>query len=409
MRVRLSSSVVTLAILCTVTFGLAARAAAASRPLTVNPTISASPTLFSPNGDGRNDTTTMKIGLPSKEHVTLTITRVAGHLLERTVDLGLLAAGSHEFLWRGKDAASQTVPDGSYTVAIEVEETGGSTETGSAQTTVVVDTTPPTLTTLVGSGGSIFPYPDGYLDTFTPRVTIGGPVALTLTITKGTYVVRSITTPQVSAGSRGITWDGKNGSGGTVPSGAYSFFFRAEDAAGNRHDTASHPVTVDGRRLVAKSSLLQLNGRQSQISGTNTTGCMGFSYSESHFSQGVLLVNVCPNPPAELVAAFYTFTVPAATVYSSMQLRSYGNTDGAPERIVAAVENGDTTFSSLKVVQLFTNNHNGWADYGPFSAAGGRVTSGRHVVVGVGVPNADGPEDYDIGVVQLTVSYKILQ
>lgn len=89
----------------------------ASGTVKVNSTIgfpAAVPRYFSPNGDGRLDTTSLTFRLERPAHVTVEVASKAGLVL-RTFSLGLLPSGPARVAWDGLDSVARPVPSGSYT------------------------------------------------------------------------------------------------------------------------------------------------------------------------------------------------------------------------------------------------------------------------------------------------------
>jgi flagellar hook assembly protein FlgD len=115
----------------------------ASRGVVVDRTLghlSASPRPFSPNGDGRLDSTTVTFQLARAATVRVRVLR--GHTLVRTLSSGSLVAGTRSFTWNGKNAVGGRVSDGLYTVRIDATTTLG---TRTLAQSVGVDTTRPVV------------------------------------------------------------------------------------------------------------------------------------------------------------------------------------------------------------------------------------------------------------------------
>jgi hypothetical protein len=112
--------------------------------------------------------------------------------------------------------------------------------------------------------------------------------------------------------------------------------------------------------------------------------------------------------PPSVVYGDYAIAVPGATRYNTIDLKTYGNTISAPEHIFGAWLNYTPhTFTVGGYRLLQHNNTNAWVDLGTVSSSG-RV-SGGHVEVAVVVPNIDGNEDFDIGLVAVTIHYQVLE
>jgi len=92
----------------------------------------ASPSIFSPNNDGVNDTTTLSYDLNVTSDVLVEI--YDGATLVREVFSGVKAAGTHTVVWDGENTAGDSVVEKTYTFKIYAENTLGSTVRYGAQT-----------------------------------------------------------------------------------------------------------------------------------------------------------------------------------------------------------------------------------------------------------------------------------
>lgn len=106
--------------------------------------ISVSPALFSPNNDGKLDTTTITYSLADPSRLELDIVDSAGGIRRTsTADIG--APGSYGFIWDGKDNSGATVFDGAYKARLSASTTQDSSSVQQEDVTVTVDTTPPII------------------------------------------------------------------------------------------------------------------------------------------------------------------------------------------------------------------------------------------------------------------------
>jgi hypothetical protein len=115
-----------------------------SIPVTVDRSVvgyAVGPSLFSPNGDGLNDSTTVGFTLAQQVPVQILVERLGA--VVATVFTGLLGPGPQAISWNGLGANGVRVPDGGYDV-VTIVTTAAGTSTYSAP--VVLDATPPTLT-----------------------------------------------------------------------------------------------------------------------------------------------------------------------------------------------------------------------------------------------------------------------
>ncbi|MCK5119784.1 MAG: hypothetical protein KAQ78_09375, partial [Candidatus Latescibacteria bacterium] len=85
------------------------------------------PRIFSPDGDGWHDDTTVIFGLAEAAEVTVRVYNVAGRL-ERIIADGEPmipdAQGRGRVRWDGKDRSGHVVPDNIYVVVVRIEEEG---------------------------------------------------------------------------------------------------------------------------------------------------------------------------------------------------------------------------------------------------------------------------------------------
>jgi subtilisin family serine protease/flagellar hook assembly protein FlgD len=211
------------------------------------------PSPFSPNADGVLDTTTVTYTLDQTQSVVLRIKDSNAATVRGPGALGTFGAGSHTWVWNGKAATGNVVPDGVYTVEITTSKAGGFT--GFASRTVKVDRAAPTLASVSGSGTTFYPVTDTYKDTFTTAVTTSesSRYALRVYNSHGTRV-RTVSGGPFVAGRHSLTWDGRTAGGNLVPAGTYTYEFVVTDLAGNPRTTHRYTVYVSAKRLSAAKS-----------------------------------------------------------------------------------------------------------------------------------------------------------
>lgn len=375
----------------------------------LHPTITGlSPTGVSPNGDGRDDATKLSFSLPDSESTSYSVVTTLGAVVRGPVSLGVLGAGAHSVIWNGLDNGSHRPADGVYNIQLNTYRhlTGSELATGQATRGVRIDDTPVSISGASGNGTTFYPYPDTYGDTFAPHITIGDTATVYLDIlsTKGS-LIRRLGAYHSGGGVATVTWNGRLSNNAFAPAGTYLFRMWAEDTAGNRAVTGNYTLHVSAKRLVSKVVTEQVNGNTGGFF-TNDTSCTGASNAQSTFVSGEWLANICSAP--SVVYGEYSIAVPGATRYSTIDLKTYGNTISAPEHIYGAWLNYAPDAFTVGGYRLIAHNDsNAWVDLGTVSASG-RV-SGNHVDVAVVVPNLDGQEDFDIGYVAVTIHYQVLQ
>jgi subtilisin family serine protease/flagellar hook assembly protein FlgD len=367
---------------------------------------SVSPAVFSPNGDKRSDTTKATWYLPDTEAVKLQVRNAAGSIVRGPLNLGTQYAGWHTYTWNGYVNGGTRAPSGTYKVELVTSRaTSTLTLRGSAVLNVTVDLAAPTMSSIAGSGTTFYPYADGYRDSFSPAFTLNEKATVTLTVknSAGT-VVRSVSALR-SAGRTYLSWNGRTGSGYQVAGGTYYWTLTAQDTAGNRRYTSRYPVYVSSKKLVTKTATLARYGADYEWAGGSDTSCADADpWSSDFYPDGLWLANTCYYD-GEIAAAAYRFTLPAAYSYSSLRLDTYGNSL-YPSKLGAGFTKWSTdTYSYTK--EISTGTSNAWRTIGTASPSG-LVSSGRVVEASLYLPNTYELNDYDIGLVRLVVTYKVL-
>ena len=108
--------------------------------------LSVAPADFSPNHDGRRDTTTISVTPDRPVDLTLSVKRPSGALV-RTLALDRPIDATTSMTWRGLNDAMRHAPDGRYLVVARVVDPA-SGQTAREKRRVVIDTVPPSLTGL---------------------------------------------------------------------------------------------------------------------------------------------------------------------------------------------------------------------------------------------------------------------
>jgi flagellar hook assembly protein FlgD len=177
-----------------------------------------SPGQFSPNGDGTTDTT--KLALESTEAGTAVVTVLgAGDV---TVDsfTEAVIAGADAVTWDGRTSAGGYVPDGAYTLRIQVRDPAGNRSASHTATAVVYAA----LAKVKSSVGTFFPQDgDTYGRTVAFSFTLRAAATVNWTIRDGagTIVRTRLTDRPLPAGTYGFTWNGRNDAGAYVARGRY--------------------------------------------------------------------------------------------------------------------------------------------------------------------------------------------
>jgi flagellar hook assembly protein FlgD len=368
---------------------------------------SVAPSVFSPNGDRRYDTSTMTYVLPDTQYVRFQVRNAAGVVVRGPSNIGTLSAGTRRLTWNGLLNTGLRAANGSYTLELV---TSRGVMRGFAAARVWVDCTAPTMSSMVGTGTTFYPYPDSYRDNFSPRFTLSERATITMTVRNSAgAMVRNFAVTRAAAGATSITWNGKNTAGSRVAAGTYYWTLTAQDAAGNRRASARYSVLVNARRLVTRTATLSKRGAQYYSAGSSDPSCAGASRSSSDFApNGVWLINACdPYYGTQIAGATYRFTLPAATSYTSLRVTTYGNSIFSPSTLGAAFTQwatGSYTFTP----ELSIGSANAWRTIGTVTPTG-LVSGSRVVETTLYVPNDyTSASDYDISYVRILVTYKVL-
>jgi subtilisin family serine protease/flagellar hook assembly protein FlgD len=360
---------------------------------------------FSPNGDGRKDTTRATYRLPDTENVRFQVRNAARTIVRGPLVLGsALTAGTHTFTWDGRLNTHARAGNGTYTLELA---TSNDTRFGSTVAHVRVEVTAPTLWSITGSQKTFYPYPDSYKDNFASTFTLNKKATITMTVRAGGgRWIRSVVGTRV-AGATSILWNGRNNAGARVAAGTYYWTLTAQDVVGNRRAFARYSVVVNGRHLVTKTATLSMRGSWYYLAGGNDSSCAGASRTASQFApNGVWLANSCSSSLGPKVAAsIYRFTLPAAYSYSSLRVAAYGHSLWAPSTLGAGFTRwgtGTYTFTP----EITVGRTNAGRTIGTVAATG--LVRSRQVEATLYVPN-DYPSasDYDVGRVGLVVTYRV--
>lgn len=293
-----------------------------------------SPSVFSPNGDGRAERTTFSVHLPDMERASWYVRNAAGTVVRGPVGLGTLAAGTHAVVWDGRTSSGARVGIGTYTLSLDtVRATTTGTLRGFASRLVTVDTVAPTQS--VGAVTSTFyPYVDGYRDTLVPRARVNEPGLLTMTVRNSAgRVVRTLTLRHGAAGTFSLAWNGRNNAGTLQAAGTYRYALVAQDAALNRRTSSTYSVPLSWKRLVGASvarTVTPAGTKTGQLVGSCSrlvadpvwSGGLDYESGWTYFEQGA-----CPDatdPILDVVATHHQVTLPAAVKYSGISLTATG-------------------------------------------------------------------------------------
>jgi len=199
------------------------------------------PNSFSPNDDGRQDTTTIRATFSTTVNWILEIRNSSGTIMRSwngTATFKWQSAMSQQ-AWNGTDEAGKIVPDGTYNATLTGKDSHG------------IPFEPKTISLIVDTIEPIISDVSDHPDPFNPH--IGQTTTINYTLSEKCHVTIRIYDPAgrlikilratQPAGANSMTWDGKV-QGLIVPDGEYRYEIHATDMAGNEATPAIGTITV---------------------------------------------------------------------------------------------------------------------------------------------------------------------
>jgi subtilisin family serine protease/flagellar hook assembly protein FlgD len=301
----------------------------------LRPTVAVSPTLFSPNGDGRKDAATITYKLEQPQNVTLRVYDGNGTIVRGPLNLGTSKpAGTYTYVWNGKNNASGLVADGAYRLEISTAaDVSGTPWIGLVSTTVRSDRTRPALSSTSASPSTFYPYPDGYRDTTSLRTRTSEAVtAVTVTIYNSSgSKVRTLTATSRPVGLFGLTWNGKSSSGKILAAGTYKYTVMVQDAAGNRSTTAKTSFTLSAKKLVKKTGSKTLTAYDSTIdyyeancSRVFRNVRAGWPDTSVGYYSGYYYGYGCTPDGTDWANTYHAYKLPSAIKYGTVAVAAHG-------------------------------------------------------------------------------------
>ena len=234
--------------------------------------VKGSPSHFSPNGDGVQDSAGLSLWLTRAASWSIELRDAKG---ERIGDFsGEGTAG--EVAWPGRDQDGKARPDGTYTAVVTA--TGELGDATAKTLKVVLDTVAPRFHSVAAEYDWFSPNGDGWAETAKVVYQAGERCATRVSVAGADGKVERRLTEwrDASAAEQSATWNGEISSGDALvpaPDGQHRFLVECKDAAGN----VSHksvPVVVDRTvgSLTASPDVVSPNG-----DGVNDTATLGFT------------------------------------------------------------------------------------------------------------------------------------
>jgi hypothetical protein len=172
----------------------------------------------------------------------------------------------------------------------------------------------------------------------------------------------------------------------------------------------SSQVPIAGRWAPSTPPATNAYGAAFDDIGYSPSGCGDAATALSDYApDGLWIDNFCDwgDYGSSITAAFYSFAVPGAVRYNSLRLDVFGNTISPGTKLRGAfVDQATNSIDSVTTGAQVNNMSDGWFNLGA-QAATSLVSSSRGVEAAVVTNEVASPSD--IGIVQLTVGYSVLQ
>lgn len=206
-------------------------------------TLSASPAVFSPNGDGVTDQIFLSPRAENPTEVnqwTVTVRDAAGAARRAFAGAGSPPA---RIPFDGRDGAGVLVGDGAYSAELDLWYRNGDNPSALSPG-FSVDTTRPEAG--VSAGALLFsPDGDGNGDSIALAQTSSEEALWEGQVRDGSG--RTVLTRYWQGSAESWTWDGRDATGRIVPDGTYSYGLTSTDAAGNTGGAGLAGIVVDAR------------------------------------------------------------------------------------------------------------------------------------------------------------------
>ncbi len=288
--------------------------------------LQARPSYFSPDGDGRQDSTQVTctpVAVVDSVDVTMIVVALPGGAPQDTLLLASRVA-SGELLATEWKPAPGDVTDGSYRIDVTADD---GSQTATESVTVTVDRSTPSIVL-----GAVGPNPlnPSRIPLVIPYQVTGDDATTTIEIWSLTDPIRTLAMTSGSVVDT-LSWDGTNVDSSAVPGGDYVVQAIAEDFAGNA-DTARVAVLVDKAPpsfLNSGSDSLQTDENPFEISAVaeDNDVVVGVDFSVDGGIHWAPVDDL--GPPGPEVAWSTTVTLPGPTSPTSRQAIRLRATDAA--------------------------------------------------------------------------------
>jgi len=199
------------------------------------------PNPFSPNGDGKYDTTSFCYSLSENANVTIKVYNYKGEV-KTVLSNAYRAAGRHYEGWTGTNNSSQILPNGNYKYTIYATNSAG-TRTYSGITCVYVP--PLKISSVWMNPNPVSPNGDGKYDTTSFCYTVDQPCYVTIKVSNYLGVIKTVVENAYrKAGRHYEGWTGTDLLGHPLSNGTYGYTITAKNATALREHKGT--ITVVG-------------------------------------------------------------------------------------------------------------------------------------------------------------------
>lgn len=216
------------------TFVMPASASDRTRPVVTS--VIVSPAYFSPNADGRKDSTALRFWVSERSRVTARVYLASTGAVVRNLSWGrIVAAGRNSVTWDGKNGSGATVGDGRYVTRLWVRDMAANRAAAYPFSRYArVDTVKPSFPSVQAIPNPFSPnrVPDGRADTTLIKFTLSEAGYVNVVVTAGSHTrtFRNVPRPR---GTSGIRWNGRDNARVLVDNGSYLVTAGYSDLAGN--------------------------------------------------------------------------------------------------------------------------------------------------------------------------------
>lgn len=222
------------------------------------------PASFSPNGDGQNETASATYAPAEACSVRVGVLDAGGTVVRWLHGWQARSAKSYTVAWDGRITSGSglaAAPDGLYRFDVERRDAAGNVARQGLK--VSLDRT---LGSPSARPATFSPNEDGVRDTTNLSFTLAREATVTVRVSVGGQVVRTLEPGDLAAGARTVKWDGRDGSGNSLTSCRPAFTVSAVSALGESSITTGLVVDLYRPRLYAPAGKTTRAGTSTHLS-----------------------------------------------------------------------------------------------------------------------------------------------